>query len=388
VAKAIHLASLKAISNAALASQTLPRRLKVLDWGVNKTLKGDVVLDEHSATVFSKNQREIGRERAPIDFNHNTLPGTAARKELDGKPPVIFGYGTPNLIPGDGLYWDDIVWTPDGEKSARNFHDISPAPLLDDHNRLLAVHSIALTEAGAVEGLSFYSAFDSMDELTQTLETGSARPSVPLSTNSTGLEIDSHNDMEIKHIDHFRKLLKLDPGMKDEEVKGHVLKALAAHVKGDGGEADGVEHLSALFGARATPMAPAIIPVPGLSADDLRKAIADAITPLSAEIEALKQSGAKSAAEGEKKQREGLIAQASKDGKVIPLNNDEIFGSAEKGIPSIAIGTLTSLIAGLPAKTVPTSRRTVAMGADGKPVKLTLADSAAAINAQIGEATH
>lgn len=139
------------------ASGKLPVRLKLLSWGTNESVKGPIVLDVLSADRFAAEQRRRGKERVAIDFEHNTLPGTAAYEEAP-EPRKVAGYGSPRVIPGDGLYLEDIAWTPAGIAEALNFEDISPAPYLDDERRVTGLHSTALVRNGAVEGLHFFSA--------------------------------------------------------------------------------------------------------------------------------------------------------------------------------------------------------------------------------------
>src|SRR5258706_535767 len=86
--KSVSLKAL-AISNGALKEDELPSRIKVLDWGTNKTLDGEILFDSESAGQFYENQRAIGRTMAPLDFNHNTVAGTKAydAKDDDEKEP-------------------------------------------------------------------------------------------------------------------------------------------------------------------------------------------------------------------------------------------------------------------------------------------------------------
>jgi hypothetical protein len=158
MAKSVSLKAL-AISNGALNQAELPSRIKVLDWGKSKTLDGEILFDEKSAECFYDNQHAIGRTLAPLDFNHNTVKGTQAY-DADKEPRAVAGYGVPTVVANDGLYYEYMRWTPSGNKSARDYADLSPAVITDQDNRVIAIHSCALTPAGAVENLSFYSADD------------------------------------------------------------------------------------------------------------------------------------------------------------------------------------------------------------------------------------
>jgi hypothetical protein len=141
------------ISNGALKDETLPQRLKFFAWGDNKSTDGNFRAGEKTSAELAANQKKYGFERVAIDFNHCSVPGTDTYKDLLklGQPPLIFGYGRVEAIPNDGLYLEDIVWTPLGVQHARNFEDLSPA-IQDVNGEVTLVHSIALTPNGKVEG--------------------------------------------------------------------------------------------------------------------------------------------------------------------------------------------------------------------------------------------
>jgi len=146
------------ISNGALKSEALPSRLKVFGWGENQTADGVFRAGDRTASVLSANQSK-GFQRVAIDFDHCSVPGTETNKQLmaAGQPPLIFGYG--DVVPkvGDGIYLENIVWTPLGIQHAKNFEDISPA-LRDENREVTFIHSVALTPNGKVNGLQFFSA--------------------------------------------------------------------------------------------------------------------------------------------------------------------------------------------------------------------------------------
>ena len=168
----------KAISNGALKGAALPTRLKVLGWGDNQTIDGIYRAGDKTTAQLSANQKRLGFERVAIDFNHCTVPGTDSHAELmkAGQPPLIFGYGRVNAIPGDGIFLEDITWTPLGVQHARNFEDLSPA-LKDDNREVTMIHSVALTPNGKVNGLQFFSATTNQNTMNENItiaELGSA----------------------------------------------------------------------------------------------------------------------------------------------------------------------------------------------------------------------
>ena len=151
------LVACKAISNGALASDKLPTRIKLLNWGTNETVKGPVVFDDHSVAQLAANQRATGYDRIALDYEHNTVPDSEEFKRTK-EPRDVAAYGVPEAVPGDGLYLKAIDWTPSGKLHARSFADLSPTPLLDKQRRVVFLHSVALVRNGAVHDLSFFSA--------------------------------------------------------------------------------------------------------------------------------------------------------------------------------------------------------------------------------------
>jgi phage I-like protein len=146
------------ISNGALQSApNLPSRLKLLSWGRNESTKGPVIVGDKTAQVLPAIQPQLGFGKVALDFEHNTVPGTEAHKE-SVEPRPVAAYGVPKVVPGDGLYLEDIEWTPRGRTEALNFADLSPAVKQDADGQVVFIHSAALTRNGSVHELSFYSA--------------------------------------------------------------------------------------------------------------------------------------------------------------------------------------------------------------------------------------
>lgn len=158
------LASLKPlvalrISNGALAaSPNLPDKLKILNWGENPSVEGPILVGEKSARFLDFNQKTMGFAEVALDFEHNTVPGTP-EYERTKEPRPVAAYGVPRIVHGDGLYLENLRWTPDGKASAINYADLSPAIRCDKGSgEVVFVHSTALTRNGAVHELSFHSA--------------------------------------------------------------------------------------------------------------------------------------------------------------------------------------------------------------------------------------
>ena len=134
----------------------LPRRIRVLNWGDNPNCHGKRV---NVGALFVKclNADTYPYRKVALDFEHNTFPGTAAYKESKEPRPVA-GFGTIEAVEGDGVYITRSSWTPDGEKMAATYADVSAGAVTDKEGNLVAVASVALCRAGAVDGMDFVEA--------------------------------------------------------------------------------------------------------------------------------------------------------------------------------------------------------------------------------------
>ena len=134
----------------------LPRRIKVLNWGDNPNSHGKRV---NVGALFAKclNAETYPYRKVALDFEHNTFPGTAAYKESKEPRPVA-GFGTIEAVEGEGVFITMSSWTPDGEKMAANYADVSAGAVTDDDGNLIAVASVALCRTGAVDGMDFVEA--------------------------------------------------------------------------------------------------------------------------------------------------------------------------------------------------------------------------------------
>lgn len=293
------------ISNGGLSSKDLPSRLKFLDWGDSPTVKGatPVRVNANSASSIPALQKARGWDRIALDFEHNTVKGTP-EYERSQEPRAVAAYGSVVCVPGDGLYLDDIQWTPHGEKFAREYCDLSPAPAQTADGTVMGVHSVALCRHGAVDGLQFYS-----------------------------VEIDT---MGGKAMD-WRKWLLGFVGKGDETKDEDLLGAFQTKI-------------GALCAEAVAPVATALdalkVKVEAFAAPTDPTPV---ITALSADVTALKGQVAVYSAEILKRDRADVLAQAAREGKVVAL-------SAE-AVAALSIEQLKDHVKGLPV-TVPLERRT------------------------------
>jgi phage I-like protein len=299
------------IENKALASADLPSRIKLLNWGVNKTIKGDVLVNERTVEALAANQAAEGFDKIALDFNHNSLPGHPNYK---ADPREVAAYGVPEIIPGDGLYLRDVEWTPAGRQYAKNYCDLSPTPRLEN-GVVVFLHSVALCPQGAVEGLSFFSA----PEKSNPNPKDTSMDYKKLLLLLLGLDEKATDEAISQAATAWKDKLSAMSAVFDS-LKGVDLKALSAL----GEKIKGVD-LTALSAA-----------VQGVTVEQF--------TALSARVDGLVKNGDKSA-------REAILARAASEGKVIPLNADQING--------IPLSALETMVEKLPV-TVPLEKRTPA----------------------------
>ena len=286
----------------------LPRRIKVLNWGENPNCHGRRV---NVGALFVKclNAETYPYRKVALDFEHNTFPGTPAYKESQEPRPVA-GFGTIEAVEGDGVYLAMSSWTPDGEKMAANYADVSAGAVTDKEGNLVAVASVALCRAGAVDGMDFVEAPLSggiSSALSGIINQGRAEPGHQ--DNQKGQQA-----MDYKAL--LLKLLGLGEDATDEAIQAALDKAAA--------QKPTQEEKKTEFDAA------------------VKAAVAEAMKPIEAKVAAL-------SAAAEAHEKADLVAEAAREGKVIALGAD--------AIGKITVEDLRATIAKTPV-TVPLSART------------------------------
>ena len=143
MAKRITLKCFSARYGGVTENGELPSRLKLFDWGTNKTNKGDFIVDDRTHACFAENQEAMSRQTIQVDFNHNTVEGSPAYLAAKGSPEIA-GYGVPVCVRGKGIFLEKIDTTPHGVDKAADYKDLSPAPLATDDGLVVGLHSVAL----------------------------------------------------------------------------------------------------------------------------------------------------------------------------------------------------------------------------------------------------
>lgn len=304
----------EAVSNGALSAPELPTRLKVLPWGESESTKGRVVVGLETLSALPAMQRTLGFERVALDWEHGTVPGTTAYKE-SAEPRSVAAYGTVCVVEGEGLFLDNLVWTPEGKAKAMNFEDLSPAVKQNKAGEVLFCHSVALTRHGAIYDLQFFSV-------------------------SAPVQNEQKEDPEMK--EEMLKLLGLTPEATPEEIAAAIEKMAALLKMLASLTPEAVTAMSALSAADVTQKLTVLSAV----SDSGTATISDLVRKVgSIESQLLTFSAEKSASE-----RGALQSRAAREGKVIPLSAEQIA--------AMDLIVLSSLVEKLPV-TVPMDQRTV-----------------------------
>ena len=295
----------------------LPHRIKILNWGDNPNCHGKRV---NVGPLFAKclAAATYPYRKVALDFEHNTFPGTAAYKE-SSEPRPVAGFGTVEVVEGKGVYLTMSAWTPDGEKNAVNFADVSAGAVTDKDGNVVAVASVALCRAGAVDGMDFVEA---------PLSGGVSSALSGIINNS---EKQKGQAMDFKAL--LIKSLGLGDDATDEAIQAALEKALEKKPEPNKEEQD-----AALSAA-------------------VKAAVAEAVKPIQEQVAALSASAVAH-------EKQDLIAAAAREGKVIALSAD--------ALAKISVADLQATIAKT-AVTVPLNAKTPGKvnenGAGGEPTE-------------------
>jgi phage I-like protein len=284
----------------------LPRRIKVLNWGDNPNCHGKRV---NVGPLFVKclAAETYPYRKVALDFEHNTFPGTAAYKESQ-EPRAVAGFGTIEAVEGEGVFITMTSWTPEGEKMAVNYADVSAGAVTDKEGNLVAVASVALCRAGAVDGMDFVEAPLSGD-------VSSALSGIINNNQKKGKQ-----DMDYKAM--LLKLLGLGEDATDEAIQA-ALDAFGKKPKGGEQGTGNGEQDAALSAA-------------------VKAAVAEAVKPIEEKVAAL-------SAAAENHEKQDLLGEAAREGKVVALGAD--------ALAKISVADLKATIEKTPV-TVPLSART------------------------------
>lgn len=140
-------------------AKDLPKRILMAPWGRSESVNGLVVVNETTQRLLPRLQQLAGFKDIALDFNHNTVPGTEAYKAEKGEPRKIAAMGCPEVIAGEGLFFNITEWTPEGKDAVANGHfpDVSPAVKFNEEREVVFAHSCAVCRQGSIDGLHVFS---------------------------------------------------------------------------------------------------------------------------------------------------------------------------------------------------------------------------------------
>lgn len=137
----------------AAAGAELPRRMMILRWGENPNANGKTVRVGQKL-LDALAEPECAFSEVALDFEHNTVPGTPEYQHT-AEPRAVAGYGRIVAEEGVGVFLEMERWTPEGERMAHHYQDLSAAPVCDKAGNVVAIASVALCRTGAVPGITF-----------------------------------------------------------------------------------------------------------------------------------------------------------------------------------------------------------------------------------------
>jgi phage I-like protein len=285
----------------------LPQKILVLAWGGHDTTKGKVICNETTLRQLAAYNAAQNWDRIALDFEHNSVPGSPT---YAGEPVKISGYGTLQLVAGEGIYLLMTSWTPEGREYAAGGHygDLSPVVKVNEKNEVIGLHSVALCRHGATPGLVFLST-------ALAAHTGAHDPSRTTRLSTTAMKPE---ELVLK----LAEMLGLAATATPDEV----LAALTAKMGETEKELTAMKEKEKALSAQAG------------QSDEL-KALSSQLTEMREQLKTLSTTQLDS-------QRGEIIAQATREGKAVP--------SIAK---TMNLADLKQLCAELPV-TIPLEKRT------------------------------
>lgn len=140
-----------------ITGNVLPARIKVANWGRNKSVKGDYEINDLTVKLHPLVLKKLNFDTVVLDFNHNTVKGSAAY-EAEKEPRKIAANGRIEIVKGEGAFFTPAAtrgWTPEGTESVlgNHFADVSPTIITNAAGEVMAITSAGLCRQGATEDL-------------------------------------------------------------------------------------------------------------------------------------------------------------------------------------------------------------------------------------------
>ncbi len=288
-----------------------PSRLLIAKWGKNESANGNFTVGSKTKKFLPALQKLLGFDTVALDFEHNTVPNTEAYR-ADKEPRNVAGHAGLEVVEGEGIYAHNVQWTPHGVKSVKEgLHpDLSPTIKTDDDGEVVFVHSAGLCRQGAVTDLRVFSA---AEILTPT----------QLACFSATINPPANSAMDYKKL--LTLLLGLDANAADADIETAAKKFAETTQSHTASLKTLTENLAALQKAITAG-------VGTHSADGLKK-LDEIIAAIGKRLD--------------DQERAHIVAQAIRDGKLIP-----------NSAAAMPLEQFRTLVSELPANQVPIAQRT------------------------------
>lgn len=297
-----------------------PTRFKIANWGLSTFRTGKVLVNEEAVRTIRSRMAAARRDRVQIDVCHRNAFKPGPQQE----PESTLGYADLEDVPNDGLYLCNATWTDRGKAVWKALPDPSPAFLARKQDHMMTfLDSVGLCPNGELELPTLCSA-DS--------------PSSP--NNNLYLKTVTPEAMNQLLCQLLKKAgVKIpDKGeMSDDEYSAALMAAATEHLEG----------------ADAMP----------------EEEKPEMLNALDQRMKKLELADAERAAAAEKAGKEEILRLCSAEGKVMPLTNDQIFGTAT--VAATPLPVLQSIYGNL-KKTVEIGTQQQRQGDKPAEVKVTL----------------
>lgn len=197
------------------AGDTLPTRIKILNWGdnVGRTTKALIKVSEVSLSQLPAYQEATASEIVGVDFEHQSVP---KHPNYTPDPRDMAGHGKIEIVAEDGVYLSAVDYTPAGKRYAPNYPDVSAHVFLDKQHNLIFVRSVALTQHGDVSGMEFSEAAAAC----------ALCPPVSLSSQPTpNMDTNTPDPVTPDYREMLVKILKLKPAEGEDKITDEELAA-------------------------------------------------------------------------------------------------------------------------------------------------------------------
>lgn len=213
---------LAALAATPVGGSPVPSEVLLVPWGQVESSNGSFVVDDESARLAIEAFEEHGTD-LPIDYEHQTLGGPFTSPS--GQAPAAGWIKKLEARPGQGIF-AHVEWTEPAAQqlAARQYRYLSPVAIVRKADRkLIALHSLALTNKPAIVGMEPIVASDTANAPPQAVAVLRSRLQMEAKCSETELLVAAaHRLAELE--DHIRLSL-VEQKVADALVVGKLTPA-------------------------------------------------------------------------------------------------------------------------------------------------------------------